>query len=918
MEDQDKRLFLLDGMALAYRAYFALLRNPRLTSSGKNTSATFVCANLLLHLLEREEPTHMAAVFDAEGPTHRHETFADYKAHREEMPEDLAASLPDLFRLYEAFRVPVLRIPGVEADDVIGTLARRAEREGFLTYLVTSDKDFAQLVSDRILLYRPGRSGGEAEVLDKARVLDEWGIERPEQVIDVLGLMGDPSDNVPGVPGIGEKTAKRLIAQYGSVENLLDHVEELRGKLKENLIRYREQALLSKQLVTIHTEVPIPIEIEELRLRPLDEEAVKRLFVELEFRTLGRRLFGESFEAQVAQARQERLEAVHGAIRTMEEVAAEYRIVRTPEERAKLLEELLRRKAVCFDIETSGLNPRNSDIIGIAFSFHPRSGYYVPLPDDPEAAQALIEEFRPFLESNRIEKIGHNLKFDLTALRWRHGLRVSEPLFDTMVAAWLTMPEARRTMDALSERLLGYRPQSIESLIGKRGEGQRSLRDVPLEQVARYAAEDADVTWQLAEKFRPLLEKENQQRIFHEVECPLIPALVEMEFHGIRIDTRVLEEFSAQLEEMIQEVAGKIYEMAGTVFNLDSPKQLGEILFDKLQLVENPRRTRTGQYATNEAVLQDLAGLHPIVEEILRYRELRKLKSTYVDTLPHAVHPETGCIHTHFDATVASTGRLQSHNPNLQNIPIRRELGQEIRKAFVPRSEEYRLLSADYSQIELRIAAEITGDEAMREAFQNGEDIHTATAARVFGVRPEEVTPEMRSKAKTVNFGILYGISAYGLAQRIRISRTEAQELIDQYFRQFPGIRRYMEETIAFAREHGYVETLLGRRRYLRDINSRNATARAAAERNAINSRIQGTAADMIKIAMGRIHRRFVEEGFRSKMLLQIHDELLFDLHREEQETVPPIVEELMRTALPLSVPVVVELGIGENWLEAH
>ena len=921
----DKTLYLLDGMALIYRGHFAMIRNPRMTSNGMNTSALFVFTNALLDILGNAQPSHLAVVFDTPEPTYRHEMFKEYKAQREAMPEDLSLALPYIDQMCEGFNVPVIRKPGYEADDVIGTLAKQAEKAGFTTYMVTPDKDYAQLVSEKTRISKPGRTGQGAEILGVAEVLAQWEIERVDQVIDMLGLMGDSSDNVPGVPGIGPKTAQKLIAQYDSVEGLLDHVDELKGKQKENVVTYRKQALLSKELVAIRLDVPLNFGLDDLSVKPRDDEKLKTLFAELEFHTLGKRLFGGDFNADRQQTSLFGDEAADEPIgesnnKTIADVEHEYYTVDTREKRAALIAKLARQKAFCFDTETTGLNPRTCELLGLAFSFQPHAGYYVPLPEDPDENRAALEEFREILENPETKKIGHNLKFDMAVLLWQ-GLEVRGAIFDTMLAAYVIAPEARRGMDILARTVLGYEPIAIESLIGekKKGVKQKTLREVPLDKVTEYATEDADITLQLAEALRPKIKEMGQTRVFEDVECPLVSVLAQMEYEGIRMDVPVIEVLSEDLQDELAVIRGRIYELAGEAFNLNSPKQLGEILFDKLKLDPNARRTtKTKQYQTGESILQRLAHKHEIVEQILMYRTYSKLKSTYLDMLPGAVFAKTGRVHTHYEQAVTATGRLQSHGPNLQNIPIRTEKGREIRKAFVPRNEHYALLSADYSQIELRVVAELSGDIEMGKAFRDGLDIHAATAMKIYGLDEGDVTAEMRRQAKTVNFGIIYGISAFGLAQRLNIPRSEAGRLIDQYFDQFLGAKKYMDETIAFAREHGYVETMTGRRRYLRDIHSRNATTRKRAERNAINSRIQGTAADMIKIAMRRVQDALQERALKTRMLLQVHDELVFDMHKDEADVAMPLIEEAMKNALPMSVPIVVEMGTGSNWLEAH
>lgn len=910
MVADEKTLFLLDGMALAYRGHFALIRNPRFTSGGMNTSAVFAFANTLLSIIENGKPTHIAAVFDTPEPTFRHKKYEEYKAQREAMPEDLSQALPYVFKLCEAFNIPVVKAPGWEADDIIGTLAKRAEAEGFKTYMVTPDKDYGQLVSEQSLIYKPGRGGDEVEVLGVAEILAQWQIERIDQVIDVLGLMGDSSDNIPGVPGIGPKTAQKLIAQYGSVENLLEHSDELKGKQKQNVEENKEQALLSKELVTIDCEVPLAMGPGDLVRVDWDREKMEALFAELEFATLGKRLLGDDYKTEQG--------AAAGPLQTLADVEHDYQLVDTAKKRQQLIAALLQQPAFCFDCETTGLDARSCDIIGLAFSWEAHKGYYVSLPQGRDAVLAILEEFRPVFANAASEKIGHNLKYDLSVLRW-HGMRVEGPLFDTMIAAIVAEPDLRRSMDELAKELLSYQPRPISELIGTKGDEQLTLLQVPVAAVAEYACEDADITWQLAAVLRPKIEAMGQTQVFYEIECPLLPVLVDMEYEGIRLEAQALDGLARQFQESIEQAAERVFELAGERFNLNSPNQLGAILFEKLELDANARRTqKTGQYQTGEQVLRRLAYRHEIARQVLDYRLHAKLKSTYVDMLPGAVNSRTGRIHTHYDQLMTATGRMKSDGPNLQNIPIRSEQGREIRRAFVAKSDEYLLLSADYSQIELRIAAELSADESMVGTFKSGGDIHNATAMKIYRVAEDQVTGEMRRQAKTVNFGIIYGISAFGLAERLDVTRKQAAEMIEQYFAQYPGVQLYFDETIAFARDKGYVETLTGRRRYLRDINSRNATTRKGAERNAINTRVQGTAADMIKIAMNRIQKLIREGGFKSAMLLQVHDELVFDLHRDEAETLPPLVEREMREAMPLRIPIEVEMGTGDNWLEAH
>ena len=932
-----KRLFLLDGMALVYRAHFAFATRPILTSKGFNTSALFGFTNTLLDLIHQHDPTHLAVAFDTPEPTVRHREYPDYKGQREEMPEDLSAALPHVERLCQGFRVPLLKCPGFEADDIVGTLARMAEGEGFETFMVTPDKDFAQLVSDRTFMMKPSRKGNEVEVLGVPQVVEKWGIERPEQVIDILGLWGDASDNIPGVPGIGQKTAGKLISKYGSIENLLAHLDDLKGKQKETLTEHQASAHLSKRLATIDREVPLSIEIDDLKRQSPDEEALKELCVEFEFNSIGKRLFGEGFKAgrggsapksgrDLGNGAGEGAQAAldQGPLQSVREVEHEYLCVQTEADRQALIRKLEQQSIICFDSETTGLDPKTAQIIGLAFSFEAHRAYYVPTVGYDETGASdgsglqnnpILESFRGVFENERVAKLGHHLKYDLSVLRW-HGVEVRGKIHDTMLMHCLIEPEQRHGMDYLAERYLAYSPIPITTLIGEKGD--QDMLSVPLPQLTEYAAEDADVTWRLHECLYPKLQESGQESVYFEIEAPLVPVLVEMECEGVRLDPDALAQFSEQLATQIGLLEREIHALAGREFNLNSPKQLGDILFGEMKLVEKPRKTKTGQFATNEQVLMTLANDHEIVRKILDYRTASKLKSTYTDTLPEAIFPGTGRVHTTYHQAATATGRLNSQGPNLQNIPIRTDLGQEIRRAFVPRGQGYRLLSADYSQIELRIIASLSGDAGMKTAFVSGEDIHTATAAKVYNVFPEMVTPEMRRKAKMVNFGVAYGISAFGLAQRLGIPRKEAAEIIEQFFASFPGIKDYIDQTIEFAREHGYVKTLSGRRRYLRDINSANGTVRGGAERNAINSPIQGTAADMIKLAMARIGQTLEARQLKSRLLLQVHDELVFDLWESEEAELRQLVWDAMQSALPLEVELEVQIGTGQNWLEAH
>ncbi|MCP5540001.1 MAG: DNA polymerase I [Akkermansiaceae bacterium] len=925
-----KRLFLLDGMALIYRAHFALIRAPIFTSGRVNTSAIFGFANTLLDLLEKQKPTHLAVAFDTPEPTPRHEIYPEYKAQREAMPEDIQIAIPAVKRLIQAFDIPVLECPGYEADDIIGTLAKRAEAAGGCdVYMVTPDKDFSQLVSETSRIYKPGRQGAEPEILDLEKIREQWQVESPEQVVDVLGLWGDASDNIPGVPGIGEKTAKKLVSQFGGIENLLARVDELKGKQRENIASHAEQARLSRRLAEIIVDAPVDLDFAKLKIGERDDAALRSLFVEFEFNSLGKRLFGAEFAAGRGHATGETAEGeLFAKLKTIADVPKRYRHLRPgdAEGLAALAGELRGLESFCFDVETTGLDEKTDRLLGIAFSWEKDAGVYVEFPEEEEEARETLEGFRRIFENRGTEKVGHNLKFDLGVLLW-NGVEVAGRFFDTMLAHSLIEPDQRHKMDRLSETYLGYSPISYEEAFAapaeKTGQLTMDFDAAPTgpdpEKIARYAAEDADVTWQLAGLLREKLTEHGLDRVYHEIEGPLLPVLVAMEHEGVRVDTGTLAEIGAGLAETMKALEAKVFAAAGAEFNLNSPKQTGEILFDRLNLVEKAKKTKTGQYKTDEQTLGALAAEHPIVADLLAHREAAKLKGTYADALPEAIFGRTGRVHTTFHQLMTATGRLASNNPNLQNIPIRTEQGREIRKAFVPRSRDHLLLSADYSQVELRVMASLSGDPGMIEAFEAGQDIHAITAARVYGVELEAVTSEMRRTAKMVNFGIIYGISAFGLSQRLgTISRSEAGEIIAEYFRQYPKVKEYMDDTVERARERGYVETVTGRRRYLRDIDSRNFSVRSAAERTAINTPIQGTAADMIKIAMVRVARALTEAGCQSRMILQVHDELVFDLVREERGTVEPLVVGCMRDALPLKVPVVVETGVGENWLAAH
>lgn len=935
-----KKLFLLDGMALIYRAHFALSKTPRFTSAGLNTSAVMGFTNTLLDVLKKERPTHMAVVFDTDAPTERHTDFEAYKAHREAMPEDLAKALPYIFKVVLGFNIPLITSDGYEADDIIGTLAKKAEAKGYDVFCMTPDKDFAQLVSDKIKIYKPARMGNDMEILGVKEVLAKWEVERVEQVIDILGLWGDAVDNIPGIPGVGEKTAKTLIKQYGSVENIIANSHELKGKLRENVETYAEQGLLSKKLATIILDAPVELDEAGLEMCAPSKDLLEPLFAELEFRTLGRRVFGDDFTITETRAVSIQTDLfgnpiatgrttmtvdvtdiaeppVHTDAKNIDNVPHEYHLADTPEKRAELIALLKTQASFCFDTETTGTDVNNCELVGLSFAIKAHEGWYVPIPANQVEATAIVGEFKDIMEDAAIGKTGQNIKFDIMMFKW-YGVEVKGDLFDTMMAHYILDPDTRHNMDILSENYLNYKPVSITTLIGPKGKGQGTMRDVEIEKIKDYAAEDADVTLQLRQVFEPKLKEAEAEKLIHEIEHPLIYVLSDMEYEGVRIDANTLKEFSRDLETDIVALEKTVYEKAGVRFNIASPKQLGEVLFEKLLLDPKAKKTKTGQYQTGEDVLLSLAAKSDIVRDILDFRQLQKLKSTYVDALPTMVNPKTGRVHTSYNQAVAATGRLSSVNPNLQNIPIRTERGREVRKAFIPRDDSHTIISADYSQIELRIIAEISKDANMMSAFTSGLDIHTATAAKVYGISVEEVDSTKRRNAKAVNFGIIYGQSAFGLSQNLGIPRKEAADIIEQYFAQYPGIKSYMSDTMNFARENGYVTTLMGRRRYLRDINSANATVRGFAERNAINAPIQGSAADMIKIAMINIHRELKTQKLDAKMTMQVHDELVFDVPLHEVEKVKPIIEEGMKNAIKVEVPILVEIGTGVNWLEAH
>ncbi|MBI1289458.1 MAG: DNA polymerase I [Flavobacteriales bacterium] len=945
---EDKRLFLLDAFALIYRAYFAFAGNrvdrhgnrasgyTMVNSKGQNTSAIFGFTNTLLELLEKEKPSHIAVVFDMPGETHRAVEFTAYKANRQEMPDDLAASIPYIQDLVRAFRIPVLGVEGYEADDVIGTLAKKAEKHGYTTYMVTPDKDYGQLVSDKIYMYKPARTGNDIEVLGPKEICEKYGIERPEQFIDILGMWGDAVDNIPGIPGVGEKTAIKFVQEYGSMEGLYENVDQLKGKIQEKVAENKEQAFMSKMLATIITDVPIELDEEDLIMEDPDREKLTELFAELEFRTIAKKVLGQEVAIQTAAKPATAKSAATGQMdmfaesgtvveaadgsgyKTLEQTEHDYQLVDSAEKRKALITQLAKVEVICFDTETTGLDTITAELLGIAFSIENGKAFYVTIPEKEEDAKAVVAEFQPIFSDEKKTLVAQNYKYDLCVLK-RYGLEFKAKAFDTMIAHYLANPDMRHGMDFLAETYLGYKPVSITELIGKKGKGQGNMRDVDVEEVKEYAGEDADITLQLYEKFDPLLDEVEARKLFNEVEMPLIPVLGAMEMEGIKLDVPALKSMSEELNTDLIKLQTEIKELAGVEFNIQSPKQLGDILFEHLKIDDKAKRTgKTKQYKTSEDVLSKLVNAHPIVPKILDYRSVQKLKSTYVDVLPDLVNPKTGKIHTTYNQAVAATGRLSSDKPNLQNIPIRTERGREIRKAFIPRNNDFVLMAADYSQVELRIIAALSKDGPMIEAFKQGQDIHAATAAKVFGVAVEQVDRDMRSKAKAVNFGLMYGQSAFGLADNLGISRTEARDIIDEYFKQFPTIRAYMDSNIQFAKEHGYVETIMGRRRYLRDINSNNQTVRGYAERNAINAPIQGSAADIIKVAMIHVFAEMEKRKMKSKLLLQVHDELVFDAHKQELEELKELAREKMVGAANLEVPMVVDIGVGGNWLEAH
>jgi DNA polymerase-1 len=948
MSDQ-KRVFLVDAFALIFRGYYAFIKNPQINSKGLDTSAIMGFMNSLLDVIKREKPDHLAVCFDKGGSVDRVEMFEAYKANRDETPEAIKIAVPYIQEILKAMHIPIMVKAGFEADDIIGTLSKQAEKEGYKTFMVTPDKDFAQLVSDNIFMYKP-RFGGGYDIWGVPEVQEKFGVTDPLQVIDFLGMMGDSADNIPGLPGVGEKTAKKFLATYGSMENLLANTHELKGKMKEKVEAAKDLGMLSKKLATIMLDVPVTFNAKDFELDQPDIEKVTELFSELEFRNLFTN-FTKTFAIESTEkvnlatnTSEEKTTAtpkkappssegqfdlfaapgtgsvseleVASGFKTIATTSHFYQHIASPFSRKLLLRKLMEQTSVCFDTETTGLKALEVELIGISFSYAVGKGYYVSFPENQAETKDILEEFRPFFESN-IEKVGHNLKYDIKVLS-NYGMPVKGKLFDTMIAHYLINPDMRHNMDILAETYLNYQPVSISELIGKKGKNQLSMRVVPIAEQTEYAVEDADITFQLKQLFTGELESGNVTKLFNEIELPLVSVLTAMEIEGININTDFLKQLSVTLTEDINRLEKNIYEQAGEEFNIASPKQLGIVLFEKMELVKKPKKTKTGQYATGEDILSFLAKDHEIIKDIQDYRQYKKLQSTYVDALPNEVNPKTGRIHTQYMQAVAATGRLSSNNPNLQNIPIRTERGKEVRKSFIPRDENHVLLAADYSQIELRIIAALSEEENMMEAFKNGEDIHASTAAKVFNVPLEEVTREQRSNAKTVNFGIVYGVSAFGLSNQTDLSRSEAKELIDTYYETYPKLKAYMSAQVDFARENGYVETVLNRRRYLKDINSRNSVVRSGAERNAVNAPIQGSAADIIKLAMINIHNRFEKEGFKSKMLLQVHDELVFDAHKDELEIIRPIIKYEMENAFKMSVPLDVEVGIGENWLQAH
>lgn len=945
---QEKKLFLLDAFALIFRAYYALIRSPRITSKGKNTNAQFGFTNALIDLLKNQKPSHIAVCFDSKGETERHVDFADYKANRQEAPEDLLAAIPDIKRIIEALDIPIIEVTGYEADDIVGTLAKQAEKQGYTVYMVTPDKDYGQLVSEHIKIYKPGYQGGEVDIMGPEAVCAKWGIKRVDQVIDMLGLMGDAVDNIPGIAGVGEKTAAKLLAEYDTLENVLENAHHIKGKMGEKIAAGKEDAIMSKKLATIILNVPCEFHEENFEVSEWKKDDLIKVFEELEFKTMAKRLldieiniggeekkqldlFGNEVNVKLRDIKINNteelinedssisIEEVREELLTIDKVKHDYKLIQTSEEIEALINELSTQTEICFDTETTGLDAMACELVGMSFCYKPTSGFYIACPEDQEKTKKILQQVKVLFENEIITWVGQNIKYDLLVLK-NYGYTLKGEILDTMLMHYVTEPEGKRSMDAMAQQLLHYNPISITELIGKKGVNQGDMRSVALETVKEYAIEDADITLQLKNVLLPKLKSKEVEKVFYEVENPLVKVLANMEYEGVKIDVSFLNEYAKELGREASIAEESVYKQAGVKFNLASPKQLGEILFEHLKLDAKAKKTKTGQYATGEDVLLKLAKQHQIVDDILAFRELTKLNNTYVEALPHMVNAKTGRVHTSYAQAVAVTGRLSSTNPNLQNIPVRTTKGKEIRKAFIPRDDKHIFLSADYSQIELRIVAAISGDPAMCQAFIDGKDIHTATAAKVYNIPEVDVTKEMRYKAKSVNFGIIYGQGAFGLAENLSISRTEAKEIIDNYKREFSGIQKYMDDTINFAKEMGYVQTLMGRKRWLADINSNNFTVRGFAERNAINSPIQGTAADMIKLAMIKINAAMEKEKLESKMILQVHDELIFDTLITEKEIVKKLILENMQTALelPNNVPVVAECGEGNSWLEAH
>ncbi len=927
-ETIDKKLYLLDAYALIFRAYFAFIRNPRINSKGLNTSAIFGFTNSLEDILNNYKPSHIAVVFDPPGPNFRHDMYPEYKANRDATPEDIKKSVPYIKQIIENFNIPIVEVQGFEADDVIGTLAKKAEKDGFQVYMVTPDKDFTQLISDNIYMLKPAKSGNKPEVWGVDHVKENFHVEQPEQVKDVLALWGDSADNIPGAPGIGEKTSKKLISEFGSIETLFENLDSLKGKQRENIENNIDLIKLSKELVTINQNVDVPFDWKNFIMQSPNMSGLKEVFDELEFRTIGQRIFArheqgrkikEPVQASLfdTEVPLQTFSSENYGLKDISEVKHKYILADTPYERKSLIQTLSELNSFCFDTETTGLNVLVAKLVGIAFSFDAHKGYYVPFPEDDEKAKGVLNEFLEIFGNKNTLKIGQNIKYDIHILA-NYGMKVEGPVFDTMIGHYLVEPDQRHNLNYLSETYLKYSPVQIEELIGKKGKAQKSMRTVPLEEIKEYATEDADLTWQLKTIIKKELKERNLLELAENLEMPLIPVLISMERAGVKLDVSALNQYAEVLKNEISHLENEIFDLAGVEFNISSPKQLGEILFDRLKIVDGAKRTKTKQYSTSEDVLIKLTGKHEIVSKVLEYRSLKKLLSTYVEALPALINPKTGHIHTSFNQAIASTGRLSSVNPNLQNIPIRDEKGREVRKAFIPSGEDYLLLSADYSQIELRLMAHMSEDEDMIQAFQNNEDIHTATAAKIYNIPNQDVTREMRGRAKTANFGIIYGISSFGLSQRLGISRTDAKELIDGYFASYPGVKIYMDKSISMAREKGYVETLMGRRRVLNDIHSNNAVVRGMAERNAINAPIQGSAADVIKLAMVRIHQKIKAGKLKTNMILQVHDELVFDVYKPELEEIKEIVINEMENVVSLKVPLNVDYGVGNNWLEAH